>query len=172
MANFLQIKVRNRATNALIDTVTFTEMEIRGGIKKMLPYMPVVTMTTEGYARVWPRNVQTKIDFSAILETPESLSKINKVMVYMYAGHVFDLEILAGLQFYSQPLDALIRDTSESTVLYMELTAFDQDHRTIHDVGLEWRTECRMEFTAGKRASVPSQADFIAFPPAIGGAGN
>lgn len=169
--DFLKIEARNRATNALIDTVTFTDMEVRR-LRKLLPYDVGVVTTVEGFSRVYPKNSQTEIQFEALLETAESVAKINKLLVYSFAGHVFDCEILAGHQFYSQPTDSLVRDPSDSVMLYGELTAFQRDWRVTHAQGLEWRTPCEIVIRAGKRPSVPTAAELIAYPPPIGGAGN
>jgi len=89
MANFLQIKARTRVANTLIDTFTFSEMEIREGISKLLPYMPAVVKTAEGYAKTYPRNMQTQVDFTVFLEVPATVQKLGKIMVYMNAGYVF-----------------------------------------------------------------------------------
>lgn len=170
--NFLQIRARVRLTNALIDTIVFTEMEIRGGIKKAMPYMPVVSMTAEGWARVFPRDTKTKFDFEVFFETAETVSKLAKIEVFLAQGYIFDLELLSGLQFYSQPFDALVRDPTESVVNYCELTAFDQDWRTIHAAGLEWRTPCKMTFSASIKPAVPTSLDWIGAAPPINGFGN
>lgn len=172
MANFLQVQARDRATNLPIGTpIIFTEMEIRLGMTKTLPYEPIPQVTVEGYTRTYRRNRRSQIDFEAILETAESLAKINLIHAYLSQGRIFDLEILTGLQFYSQPLDALVRDPSESVMTYWELTLYDRNHRMVHNVGLEWRTPCRMSFAEGKRPSVPSAADFVASAPPISPSG-
>ena len=170
--DFLQLTVRARSTNTLVDTIVFTEMEIVGGIKKTLPYDAVVQTTAEGYARLFPINRQTELNFEVLLEVPETVAKLGKLMIYRYAGHVFDVEVLTGLQFYSASYEGLVRDPSESVLLYGELTEFDRDYRNILSVGLEWRTPCKVQIKAGKRPSVPSQANFIATAPPVGGLGN
>lgn len=170
--DFLQVKTRARATNTLVDTFQFTEMEIREGIKKLYPFVPIVFKTAEGYSKTYPLNQQTRISFDAFLELPVTVQKLAKLQVFMAAGYVFDLEILQGLQFYSQPLDALIRDPTESVMTYFELTDFDRDYRTINHAGLTWRDKCKVEFSAGVRPAVYSQANFIASAPPIGGLGN
>lgn len=166
MASFLTIQARVRATNALVGTVTFTEMEIRGGLTKTLPYEPVPQVTVEGYTRMYRRDMKSQIEFEAILETAESLSKINLIHAFLIQGCIFDLTVV-GLQFYSQPLDALITDPTESAMQYWELTEFDRNHRRIHNVGLEWRTVCKMSFAEGSRPSLPRSQDFIASAPPI-----
>jgi len=172
MGNFLQIQARVRATNALVGTVTFTEMEIRGGLSKTLPFEPIAQVTTEGYARTYRKDRKSQLEFEAILETAESVAKINLIHAYFGQGLIFNLEILTGLQFYSQPLDALVRDPGESVMVYWELTFFDRNYRKIHDVGLEWRTPCRMTFAEGSRPSLPSAANFIATAPPVSPSGN
>lgn len=169
--DFLKIEARARATNALIDTMTFTHMEVRQLVKTM-PYEIATFTTAEGYSRVYPRNQQQAIIFEALLEEPASYAKIQKLTLYSFAGHVFDCEILSGHQFYNQSLDGLQRDPVDSLLTYGELTAFQRDWRITHAVGLKWRIPCQIEIRAGKRPSVPSAQDFISFPPPIGGLGN
>jgi len=170
--DFLQITAQVRGVNASAGTFIFTEMEIRDGIKKLLPYVPVVFKTAQGFAKTYPLNQQTKLDFDVYFETPKTIDKLADLQLWLSQGCVFDIRILRGLQEYSAQYDALVRDPIESDMTYFELTEFDRDYRTINAAGLTWRDKCAIQFWAGVRPAVYSQADFIASAPLLGGFGN
>ena len=168
---FLNIEVINREATQSYDSIAFTHEEVRQ-LTKVKSSAVQEFRTVEGYSRTYPRAIQQEIRFEALLENPATEAKINSLLAYHFAGRVFSVTILAGQLAYSNTVDALIPNPSDSVINYAELAAFQNDWQVTSAYGLQRFTPCAIVFRSGKKPSVPTAADFLAYPPPIGGFGN